>query len=135
MQYISGIHALNLPCSLETCGDWHSSALKWEKLYIKDTEKSIFDMYGIELCSCVPYHDGTFYIANTVRACLDLIEDGNFSIAQGMNNDFICNAKYNEEVFRNVSKLKERNGWEKIDAFMLKEYKLDWLNYKKGAKL
>ena len=29
MKYISGINALNLPCSLDTCGDWHTSALQW----------------------------------------------------------------------------------------------------------
>jgi len=28
MQYISGIHALKLPCALKTCGDWHCSALR-----------------------------------------------------------------------------------------------------------
>lgn len=30
MKYVSLIHALNLPCSLDTCGDWHTSALQWD---------------------------------------------------------------------------------------------------------
>lgn len=30
MEYISGIHALNLICNLDTCGDWHQSAIQWD---------------------------------------------------------------------------------------------------------
>jgi len=34
MKYITGIHALNLPCSLDTCGDWHSlkmmALMQWQ---------------------------------------------------------------------------------------------------------
>ena len=30
MKYVTGIHALNIPCNLETSGDWHMSAIQWE---------------------------------------------------------------------------------------------------------
>lgn len=56
MQYITGVYALNLPCSLEATGDWHSSALNWERPETADTEKSVFGAYGIEDCSFVPQH-------------------------------------------------------------------------------
>lgn len=58
MKYISGVQALNLPCSLDTCGDWHTSALQWQVLNYKDTEQSILGDWGIESCSCVPEHKG-----------------------------------------------------------------------------
>lgn len=28
MRYITGVHALNLPCSQLSCGDWYSVALQ-----------------------------------------------------------------------------------------------------------
>ncbi|WP_337474871.1 hypothetical protein [Duodenibacillus massiliensis] len=56
VQYITGVYVLNLPCSLETTGDWHSSALNWERPETADTEKSVFGAYGIEDCSFVPQH-------------------------------------------------------------------------------
>lgn len=49
MRYITGIHALNLPCSLKTCGDWHTSALKWVDITYADTESSILGDWGIAL--------------------------------------------------------------------------------------
>ena len=30
MLYISYMHALNIPCKLETSGDWHWGAYKWK---------------------------------------------------------------------------------------------------------
>jgi len=78
MRYITGIHALNLPCSLLTSGDWHQSGLRWEKITYRDTEDSIFGDWGIEQCSVVPKHEGTYAVANHIRALLDLLEIGNF---------------------------------------------------------
>ena len=48
MEYISGIHALNLPCELETCGDWHTSALQWKRPLMRESNGSLFGDYGIE---------------------------------------------------------------------------------------
>lgn len=130
MKYITGIHALNLPCSLETCGDWHTSAIQWKVLNIAESERSIFKNYGIETCNCVPEHDGTFYIANTLRALLDLLIQGKFGLAEGAREDFICNEDYTEEFLFKVIMLKNRNNWKDIDKFMCSEYRLDWIYFK-----
>jgi len=135
MQYITGIHALNLPCSLLTCGDWHRSALQWEKPNFRDSENSLFFDYGIEQCSVVPENEGTFAVANHIRALLDLLELGNFGLAQGMNKDFIGNDDYTDEVFDKVAMMKILPHWQKIDRFMGREYYRKWLDYKRQAGL
>ena len=133
MKYITGIHALNLNCSLETTGDWHQSAIQWDNPKTKESEKSIWGEYGIETNSHVPHNEGVFYVANHVRALLDLLEEGNFSVAQGMCNNYIDNPKYTKDIFDKVSLLKNHPLWDKIDSFMGKEYKMEWLNFRKGT--
>lgn len=32
MKYISGVPALNIPCELNTTGDWHSACNDWDNL-------------------------------------------------------------------------------------------------------
>ena len=135
MRYITGVHALNLPCSLLTCGDWHSESLQWEKPGFRESEDSIFGDYGIEKCSVVPEHKGTFAIANHIRALLDLLEIGNFSAAQGMNNDFICNAGYMDDVFDKVAMMKGLPHWSDIDRFMGSEYYGKWTDYKRNTEV
>jgi hypothetical protein len=78
MQYITGVHALNLPCSLET---------------------------------------------------------GVFSVAQGMNEAFICNDDYTDEVFGKVAMMKALPHWRDIDRFMGREYHSKWLDYKENTGL
>lgn len=129
MKYISEIFALNLDCSLETSGDWHQSSINWSKLRFRDTNNEFFKEYGIEKTSNVPFHDGDFYFANTIRALLDLIIDGNFGVAGGMNNDFIDNEKYDNEVFNKVYELINHNNWNNINEFMKREYKMKWINF------
>ncbi len=131
MLYLSGIHALNLNCELETCGDWHQSAIQWERLSLLDSENSIFGDYGIELNKEVPEHTERFNAANHIRALLDLLQQGKFSIAGGMNEDFICNDKYTEEIFEKVTLLKNEENWSAIDRFMGKEYLSKWIEFKK----
>ena len=131
MKYISGVYALNLPCSLLTCGDWHSPSLQWERLRFNESNDSVFGNYGIELCSDVPEHKGIYAVANHIRALLDLLEIGNFSLAQGMNNDFICNDEYTVDVFDKVAMLRGLPHWHSIDKFMGREYYGKWLDYKK----
>ena len=131
MLYISGQHALNLPCALKTSGDWHTSALQWKTLHLYDSEKMFFKDYGIELNKKVPEHSEKYNVANHIRALLDLLEIGNFSLAQGMNNDFICNDNYDNEIFQKVSQLQHLEHWNKIDEFMGKEYLMKWMKYKK----
>jgi len=130
MQYITGVHALNLTCSLLTCGDWHSPAIQWEKPTYRSTEDSLFGEYGIEYCSNVPGNEGTYAVANHIRALLDLLEIGNYGIAQGMNKDYICNDDYTEEIFSKVLLMKELPNWNSIDLFIGKEYGSRWLSYR-----
>ncbi len=47
MLYITGIHALNIEDSLETCGDWHTSALQLQDLHLKESTGSTFGNWGI----------------------------------------------------------------------------------------
>lgn len=130
MLYITGIHALNLPCSLETSGDWHTSALQWSNLHLHESEGSIFGDYGIERCNKVLEHNGVFFIADTLRVLLDMLIEEQFGLAQGAKNDFICNDNYTEEFFSKVSVLKHLPYWNKINEFMLKEYELEWYERK-----
>lgn len=132
MKYISGVHALNLACSLDTSGDWHASALRWDQLNLRDSRKSVFGDYGIEVAQNVPENPGKHYVANHIRACLDLIEEGRFSVAQSMRRDFICNDKYNDEIFAQVFKLRNSSDWEKVRNFMKIEYRSAWLNYERS---
>ena len=135
MQYITGIHALNLPCSLLTCGDWHSASLQWAKPAFRDSDSGIFGDYGIESCSNVPENEGTYAVANHIRALLDLLELGNFSAAQGMNQDFICNDNYTDEVFSQVARMTGLPNWQEINSFMGREYYGKWLDYKRRASI
>jgi len=135
MQYISGIHALNLPCTLETCGDWHCSALRWRDITFMDTEAAFWGDYGIERGKKIPEHEETYAVANHIRALLDLLETQKFSVAQGMNNDFICNDNYTSEIFDKVSLMNGLPHWPEIDRFMGKEYYAKWLDYKRQVNL
>jgi hypothetical protein len=135
MWYVSGIQALNLPCKLLTCGDWHQFSMNWDKLDLFNSEKSVSKDYGIELNHSVPYNPGSFYVANHIRALLDLIVQGNYLIAQGMNKDYICNDSYTEEIFQKIMVLKNTQNWPDIDSFMGREYYSNWLKYKKSCNL
>ena len=67
--------------------------------------------------------------SNHIRALLDLVSEGNFGYAQGMNKDFICNNKYTEEVFSKLLLLRTSYMWEKIKEFIGKEYGVAWLRF------
>jgi hypothetical protein len=132
MQYITGIHALNLDCALETCGDWHMSALKWENITIRESNDMFFKDYGIEQGHTIPNHSGTYAVANHIRALLDLLELGNFAVAQGMNKDFICNPAYDNEIMEKIYSMRTLPNWKEIDSFTGKEYRMKWLKFKEG---
>lgn len=132
MQYLSGIHALNLKCELDTCGDWHQSAIQWERLKLLESDGSLWGDYGIEADKQIPDHTELYNTANHIRALLDLLYEGNFTIAQGMRNDFICVDKYNDEVFEKVYMMRRLPHWDAIDKFMCREYKCLWLDFKEG---
>ena len=52
-----------------------------------------------------------------------------------MNEDFICNPIYDQEVFEKVSMLGNNDNWKEIDEFMVKEYLMKWLKFKKDNEL
>jgi len=135
MKYVSGVHALNLPCGLLTCGDWHQHGIQWSSVPLYESGESLFGDYGIEQGKSMPEHEGQYNIANHIRALLDLLEQGRFSVAQGMNNDFICNKEYDFEVFKMVTLLKAASHWKQIDSFMGREYYSKWLDFKKEARI
>lgn len=130
MLYLSGIHALNVPCSLNTCGDWHASALQWANLRLKQSSGSFFGDYGIEKNKTIPEHKEKYNVANHIRAILDLLQDSLFSVAQGMKNDFICTSEYDSEVFDKIYSMHNLKNWSEIDEFMKKEYLMKWVNYR-----
>lgn len=131
MLYVTGQHALNVSCSLLTCGDWHQSAIQWERPFTRESTDSVFGDYGIEHDVTIPEHTEKYNVANHIRALLDLLELGKFTLAQGMNNDFICNDDYTNEIFNHVMSLSRSPIWPDIDHFIGKEYFSEWLNYKK----
>ncbi|MBD5508831.1 MAG: hypothetical protein HDR05_12510 [Lachnospiraceae bacterium] len=132
MKYITGKQALSLPCSLETCGDYKVYIPDWDKLYMLESDDSIFKDYGIEKCNCVPDNPGEYKIANTLRALLDLLAEDKMIYAQGAREEFIGNEKYTEEFMSKVLLLKDIEHWDKIDQFMGKEYTIDWLDFKEA---
>ena len=137
MKYITGNYALNIPCDLNTDGDWHRSALDWEHLPLFESDNSFFKDYGvkndIDIYKYVPlkkFQGKKYNVANHIRALLDLLYQQNFGLAQGMKEDFIDNDKYTLEIFNKVSEMKKLSFWPHIDEFMGREYKMSWINYK-----
>ena len=146
MIYLSGIHALNLRCNLNTGGDWHIGALKWEDLTWLESENSVFKNYGIEkgrpLTFIQDKYPDVYNIANHIRACLDLLEMGNLALPQCMRRDFIVTDEYDQEIFEHVIMLKNNVNnkewikrkitWNDIDRFMGREYEMKWIRFKKS---
>ncbi|WP_418466901.1 hypothetical protein [Faecalibacillus faecis] len=131
MEYLTGIYALNLPCNLDTCGDWHSKSINWEHPDIRESNDSVLKDYGIEEKRNVKFLNSSnnYNVANHIRALLDMLLAGNYGYAQGMKEEYICNEHYTNEIFKQVWKLKNEDNWNKINDFMKREYKMKWINY------
>lgn len=132
MLYVTGLYALNIPCSLTTGGDWHRECLDWNKILLKESKDSIFSDYGIEVAKNIPYQEQKFNVANHIRACLDMLEQGDFLNLQGMKKDFICDDKYTLEIFQKAYLLQKASNWLQIDNFLLREYGREWEEWKSG---
>ena len=66
----------------------------------------LFKDWEIEPDHKIPDHPNkTYYVANHIRALLDLLELGNFTVAQGMKDDFICTDEYDEILFKKLSQM------------------------------
>ena len=135
MKYLTGIYALNLPCSLDTCGDWHSKSINWNNPDIRESSSSVLKDYGIEKERSVTFlNDHSYNVANHIRALLDMLLIGNYGYAQGMKEEYICNEGYTAEIFKQVLKLKNERNWNDINDFMKREYKMKWINYLEESK-
>lgn len=137
MQYLSKIYALNLSNQLDTLGDWHQSALDWSDKNIEqhliDSKKTFYSDYGIEKNRSLPKPHSKIKInvANHIRSLLDMLVDQEFRNARGMRDHFIGNEKYTRALFEKVYELKSVPYWSTIDQFMLQEYQVTWLAFKK----
>lgn len=132
MKYITGIQALNIPCSLGTTGDWHREGISWARPEISESTESVFGEYGIEGPKRIEKFSGEWFVANHIRACLDLIASGRFASAAGMRKDFIDDERYDGEIFKQVLKLKGSSAWPEVNSFMLREYMLKWKRFLNG---
>lgn len=126
MHYISGLYALNIPCKLRTFGDWHYYSLNWDDIPLWNSGESPWGEYGIETNRFIGGYDKPFNVANHIRAVLDLIRTGQFTLLQGMRRELISNDSYNKEIFEKVVMLKEQENWISIHQFMCGEYKFIW---------
>lgn len=136
MEYITGIQALNIEDSTECSGDWHRLAIYRDNLDIRESNESIFKDYGIEPHKEVPFHEGTYNVANTLRAILDLFEQNKLmGWLKGFRNDFICTDIYNQEFLEKVQMLRGVPHWKDINSLMEREFMWDWVNFlkEKGA--
>lgn len=132
MKYITGIQALNIEDSTECCGDWHTSSMDWKNLTFGESDGSIYDTWGIEADKTLPtYGDKKFYVANTMRAVLDLMQEEKYlRYLKGFRDDFFCTDKYNDEFFGQVMKLKNLEHWDGINHLMQMEFMFDWDRYR-----
>lgn len=58
MKYVIGVFVLNLPCSLETCGDWYTWGLRCENVRKVNSEDLLWDDYDKEKDVSIPEHKG-----------------------------------------------------------------------------
>lgn len=133
MLYVSCVYALNLPCKLDLQGDWHMSSLDWDKVTFLNSADSIYKDYGIEQ-SYSNSLVNLYYVnkANYIRACLDLLELGKFSLLKTFMHKWLDtdDKKLLSEIFSQVSKLSTSDKWSEIDDLMCHEYMMKWVRFK-----
>lgn len=99
MKYITGMHALNMRCQLNTSGDWHRGLLDWDNPEMMDTENHPLGEWGIE-----KYKET--YKANHLRAVLDMMLDKkNLPHLISFYSDWISNPIYYTELLEKVKSL------------------------------
>lgn len=133
MKYVTGLYALNIPCNLNTCADWHALSLDWNNINIKDSKNSIYKDYGIEKNKTIPFNKEKNNVANHIRAILDLMIDGKTDFLKNMRKDFLLD-EYKEEIFKQVYKLRNNKNWSDINKLMENEFLLNWLDFLKEQK-
>lgn len=132
MLYLSGVYALNIENTLNTCGDWHTSALDWSNIRLEDSTNSILGDWGIEMDKRIPEHTELYNVADDLRAILDLMQkEENLGYLKGFRDDFICTDEYNNIFFQKVILLRNLKHWPSIDELMQREFMFEWQNFLK----
>ncbi len=129
MLYLTGIHALHVPCSLDTNGVPKIPEVDWKTVNFVESSEMFFGDYGIEYNVHIPEHKDKVCVANHIRACLDLLAMGKLDEAEGMSQ-FIGNAEYDKEIFDKVYMMKVLPHWKEIEHFMDTEYRINWIYFK-----
>ena len=132
MLYLTGMQALNIPCLLDTTGDWHQSCMDWEHLNLRESTNNFWGDWGIEGSKQIPRNTGTFYVADHLRALLDMLFDKNFLDAKGLRNDYIGTDQYDDLFFRQIMKMRTLPYWPEVYAFMEHEYFFKWVNFERA---
>lgn len=130
MKYVTGVNALNFNCVRNAYGNCDAALSKLEGAEVKETEGSIYGEYGVLAFDGVPGYAGTLYVANMLRALLDLLVDGDFTSAEGARDTYIRNDAQSREFMEHVAELNGLVPWGPIDAFMRKEFMMDWIRFK-----
>lgn len=135
MKYVTGIIALGVPCSLDTCGKWNVTKAQYideNLMRLRESDESPFKDYGIEMNKIVPYHEFCLYnVANHVRAYLDLLYEGEFEVLEELFYDCIDNGKARKDIFMCVySKLRNLACFTEVNQFMEKEFGNAWNSFK-----
>ena len=135
MKYLTGMFALNTPCPLDTTGDWHRLCYDWSNPEYAESDESLWGTYGIYFNENIPMLGTGGYVADHIRALLDMLSQGRFLEAQGMRNDYICNDSYNEIIFSKVIMLINNTNWDGVNAFMHREYPRKWRMFLKDKEV
>lgn len=128
MIYLTGIPALHVSCSLDTCGASEGSEVEWKEANFVESSEMFFKEYGIESDVQIPEHKDKVCVANHIRAYLDLLAMGKLEEAEGMCQ-FIGNVEYNAEIFEKVYSMKSLPHWKEIERFMEAEYRINWIHF------
>lgn len=131
MKYLSGIHALNVPCEEYGNMDWHRGSLDWSKEYLLEnnklleSEKSILKEWQINREIQIVGFQDKVKVASIVRAICDMILNKEFTYIEGVKN-YLCLEK--QQVEDICYKIKEvYNEDEEIEEYMGYNFTIFWM--------
>lgn len=131
MQYITGLHALQCPCTLGTPGDTHHTSVDWTYPTLADTSTAFYKDYGVETDKEVARLSGNRNVANHIRAALDLLAQGKVNDLSGLKREILANDQLTPELFNKVIELHTENVWNRVSWFIGCEYGIEWLDFLK----
>ena len=134
MKYVTGMQALNIQCPLDTTGDWHPFTTNWDNLHFQESDDNPLKDFGIYKTK-IPLRkdDKEYFVADHIRACLDMLQNGDYFQPEGMRKDYLDDdPKFDKLVFPQVVKLSELDNFDKIVQFFEREYKARWFRFAKS---